>query len=126
MSNPAYLRAQARDCLRALRRTGHAAVQLYLAERALDLAQKAEAIERGACVDALPPDYTEAPVDELVTMMAAHLRQRAAHCRAMARAARSAGIADELRTIAQEYDDDATNAESRTPASLVVRRLVTG
>lgn len=65
-------------------------------------------------------------MDDLVMMMAAHLRERAAHCRAMARAARSAGIADELHMIAQEYDDDATKAESRVPASVVMGRFGTG
>ena len=51
---------------------------------------------------------------DLLMMIAAHLRERAAHCREMARAATSVGIAEELRTIAREYDD-ATKVETQVP-----------
>lgn len=54
-------------------------------------------------------------MDDLLMMMAGHLRERAAHCRAMARAATSVGIAQELHTLAEEYDVDATNVETRVP-----------
>lgn len=42
---------------------------------------------------------------------AARLREKAAHCRKMAVGAISSGIADELESIAQEYDDGADRLE---------------
>jgi len=42
------------------------------------------------------------------------LRQRAARCREMARAASSAGVARELESIAEEYERDAEDLETRS------------
>jgi hypothetical protein len=41
----------------------------------------------------------------------ARFRDRAAHCRAMAAAASSNGIAEELVAIAKDYEDDAATLE---------------
>lgn len=41
------------------------------------------------------------------------LRQRAAHCRELARSAVSVGIAAELQSIADDYDRDALCLEDR-------------
>jgi len=126
MSDPAQLRARARYYLRAGRNSQSEKVARYLTERAAVFAQSAEAISRGAHRGSCEPLDTEAPVDDLLLMMATHLRQRAAHCRAMARAATSVGIAQELRTLAEEYDEDATNVETRAPVSRAAYRLGTG
>lgn len=54
-------------------------------------------------------------MDDLLMLVAARLRERAAHCREKARTAASAGIAEELRMIAKAYDDDATHIETKAP-----------
>ena len=126
MSDSTHLRARARHDLRAARRSSNVKIQRYLVERAFAFAQSAEAISRGASGGSCEPVTLEAPMDDLLMMMAAHLRERAAHCRAMARAASSVGIAEELRTLAEEYDEDATNVETRVPVAGHGHRFGTG
>jgi len=48
---------------------------------------------------------------ERSTQHVARLRDKAAHCRKMADGALSGGVADELNSIAREYEVDADNIE---------------
>ena len=51
--------------------------------------------------------------EEQSTHVAVRLRDRAAHCRKLAHAALSNGVARELESIAREYEVDAENLELR-------------
>ncbi len=113
--DPARLRALAGYYTQASYTTANQRVRSYLAEHAFEFAQRAEAISRGADVGAPKAESKDAPMGDLLMMVSAHLRERAAHCREMARAANSVGIAEELCTIAREYDDDATRIETHVP-----------
>ena len=55
------------------------------------------------------------PMNDLIQITATRLRQRADHCREMARHAVSAGIAGVLESIATDYDRDAMLLESNAP-----------
>jgi len=50
-------------------------------------------------------------MEELWRLYASKLRDRAEHCRKLAREARSEGIARELESIAQDYANDADSLE---------------
>lgn len=115
LPDPARLRARARYCIEAARQATNPRVRVYLSGRGFELAQCAEAVSRGADLGRAAPERKEAPMDDLLTIMAAHLRERAVHCREMARIATSVGIAEELRMIAKEYDDDAATVEAHVP-----------
>jgi len=52
-------------------------------------------------------------IEGLSALNAARLRDKAAHCRKMAHGALSGGVADELNSIAREYEIDADNLELR-------------
>jgi len=51
--------------------------------------------------------------EDLSALNAARLRDKAAHCRRLALVALSGGIADELKSIAREYEVDADALELR-------------
>lgn len=53
----------------------------------------------------------EERMEERSTHGIARLRERAAHCRKLAHAALSNGVARELESIAREYEVDAENLE---------------
>lgn len=52
-------------------------------------------------------------IENLSALNAARLRDKAAHCRKMAHDALSGGVADELNSIAREYEVHADNLELR-------------
>jgi hypothetical protein len=55
-------------------------------------------------------------------LMASHLRERAANCRDMAGAIRSAGIAEELCAVAEDYEGDAARLEKKSDGSTALSR----
>jgi len=55
--------------------------------------------------------------------MASNLREKAANCRDMAGAAVSAGIAEELCAVAEDYECDAARLEKESVESPIVTRL---
>ena len=54
---------------------------------------------------------------DMMTLTALNLRDRASRYRALAKASRSDGIADELYALAADYDFDATRLEARLTAA---------
>lgn len=55
--------------------------------------------------------------------MASNLRERAANCRDMAGAAVSAGIAEELCAVAEDYESDAARLEQESVEAPALTRL---
>jgi hypothetical protein len=56
-------------------------------------------------------------------LMASHLRERAANCRDIAGAVASAGIAEELCAVADDYEGDAARLERESSGSATASRL---
>ena len=54
-------------------------------------------------------------LDDELTVTVSRLRERAARCRGMARAAVTEGIAREFEAIARDYETDADRLQTRMP-----------
>jgi hypothetical protein len=61
-------------------------------------------------------------MDDAQISTAAHLKERAAYYRTLARRAESDGIAREFYSMAEEYEEDAGRITDRVQASLLRRR----
>ena len=60
---------------------------------------------------------------DTMSLTALHLRDRASRYRAMAAAAPSDGMADELNALAADYEHDASRLEARLAATKVATRF---
>lgn len=59
----------------------------------------------------------ENDMEEYSVLCASRLRERAAYCRELARGAMSSGVAQELESIARDYERDAENLENRASST---------